>query len=150
MDEIPDMGNAGERIDYENEAHSEIVRFLTQSDEMRSTARNALKQSLWSGGAAFAGSIVAGPVGGLVGGVAGSIVGFFQSDEYDGVLSAIVKLEATRRKKLVSEVGQILVVAGASQQLLNAAAFRDHLHRYADQEQVRNNVWKACLEAVRN
>jgi uncharacterized membrane protein len=99
MDDIPVM-NAD--VDSESEtfaeAHSELVRFLTQSSEMRTTARGALKQSLWAAGGTFAGAILGGPVGGLIGGVTGSVLGLLKSDNYDGALLHIVQLEGERRK----------------------------------------------------
>ncbi len=99
MDDIPvmnaDADSSGENYD---EAHSELVRFLMQSQEMRTTARGALKQSLWAAGGTFAGAVLGGPVGGLVGGVTGSILGLLKSDNYDGALLHIVNLEAEKRK----------------------------------------------------
>jgi outer membrane lipoprotein SlyB len=99
MDDIPvmnaDVDSNGEEF---NEAHSELVRFLTQSQEMRTTARGALKQSLWAAGGTFAGAILGGPIGGLVGGITGSVLGLLKSDNYDGALLHIVQLEGHRRK----------------------------------------------------
>jgi hypothetical protein len=47
-------------------------------------------------------------------GVFGTIVGIVKSDEYDGALSAIMKLEGARREVLLREVGQVLMAAGAT------------------------------------
>jgi len=100
MDDIPDIhADAQSRDDeYYNDTHSELIRFLTQSHEMRAAARSALKQSIWAGTGAFTGSILGGPIGGLVGGVAGSIVGYMRSDEYDGALLQIINLQGERRQ----------------------------------------------------
>jgi hypothetical protein len=43
-------------------------------------------------------AFILGPVGGLVGGIGGSIVGYLQSDNYDGAVLAILKIEGERRK----------------------------------------------------
>jgi len=49
------------------------------------------------------------------------------------------------------EIGQVLTVAGATaRQLENSAQFRDALCRFAEQESVRNGVWRACLNSVKN
>jgi len=78
--------------------HSELVRFLTESQEMRIAAKSSLKHSLWAGAGAFAGAMMLGPVGGLVGGVAGSVAGFLQSDPYDGAVLAIIKIQGQQRQ----------------------------------------------------
>ena len=78
--------------------HSELVRFLTESREMRNTARNSVKHSLWAGIGAFTGAMMLGPMGGLAGGVAGSIAGFLQGDPYDGAVLAILKLQNQQRE----------------------------------------------------
>jgi hypothetical protein len=118
---------------------------------MRRTARNALKQSLWAGGGALGGAFLMGPIGGLVGGIVGSIIGFVKSDEYDGALMAIMKLEGARREQLMREVGQVLIAAGATtRDLQSAEAFREALYSYAEQESVRNGVWRACLHSIQN
>ena len=108
MDDIPeihtnaDASASAQYAERQNEEfsmmHSELVRFLTQSQQMRDTARSSVKQSLYAGSGAFAGSFLGGPVGGLVGGVAGSIVGYLKSDDYDGALMAVLNLEGDRRQ----------------------------------------------------
>mmetsp|Transcript_15524 Transcript_15524/g.21193 ORF Transcript_15524/g.21193 Transcript_15524/m.21193 type:complete len:144 (-) Transcript_15524:598-1029(-) len=131
------------------EIHGELIRFLTQSEEMRKTARGSLKQSLYAGGGAFAGSMLLGPVGGLAGGVAGSVVGYLKSDDYDGAILEVVKLEGERRERLMKDVGKVMMNAGATaQQLQSAGAFRDALTQFAQQDAVRDGVWKACMHAV--
>ena len=83
------------------EMHASLMQWLTESDDMRKTAKSSLKQSIYAGGGAFAGSFIGGPVGGLIGGVAGSIVGFLKSDDYDGLLLAVSKIDDVHRTKLV-------------------------------------------------
>lgn len=78
--------------------YGELVRFLSESQEMRKATKSSLKHSLWSGAGAFTGAIALGPVGGLVGGVAGSIAGFLQSDDYDGAVLAIMKIQGQQRE----------------------------------------------------
>ncbi len=81
----------------EEDVYNEFVTFLQSSKQMRETARNSMKQALWAGGAAFAGSIALGPVGGLVGGIGGSVIGYMRSDTYDGAVSSITQLDGERR-----------------------------------------------------
>eukprot|EP00591_Stephanopyxis_turris_P010290 CAMPEP_0195519366 /NCGR_PEP_ID=MMETSP0794_2-20130614/14606_1 /TAXON_ID=515487 /ORGANISM="Stephanopyxis turris, Strain CCMP 815" /LENGTH=129 /DNA_ID=CAMNT_0040648505 /DNA_START=133 /DNA_END=519 /DNA_ORIENTATION=- len=122
--------------------HEELVGFLRDNHDMRKTARNSLKQSLWAGGGAFAGSMLLGPVGGLVGGVAGSAAGYFMSDPYDGAVLAVLKLEEERRKVLMTEVRAVLMGAGATaQQLQSSDGFREAIFQFAEQDAVRNGVW---------
>lgn len=84
---------------YADDAHySELMKFLSESHNMRETAKNSLKQSLYAATGAFAGSFVLGPIGGLLGGVSGSILGYLQSDNYDGAIVALTKLESERQK----------------------------------------------------
>jgi hypothetical protein len=131
--------------------YGELMSFLNESQSMRRTARNAVKQSLWAGGGALGGAFLMGPIGGLVGGIFGSIVGFVKSDEYDGALLAIMKLEGARREVLMREVGQVLMAAGATtRDLQSAEAFRGALYSYAEQETVRNGVWRACLHSIQD
>lgn len=84
---------------YADDAHySELMKFLSESQNMRETAKNSLKQSLYAATGAFAGSFALGPIGGLLGGVSGSILGYLQSDNYDGAIIALTKLESERQK----------------------------------------------------
>ena len=92
------MDDSNNNNNNENLFHGELVRFLTESEEMRTAAKSSVKQSLWAGAGAFTGSILLGPVGGLVGGVAGSVAGFLQSDPYDGAVLAILKLHGEQRE----------------------------------------------------
>lgn len=152
MDDIPNAFDASpQHQDFNNTSrHSEILHFLTQSSEMRSTARSSLKQSLYAGSGAFAGSFLGGPIGGLAGGVVGSVVGYIFSDEYDGAVQAVRDLEEGRRDELMLAVGTILVAAGASVgQLSTLEGYRQSLFQFAEQEDVRNNIWEACVNSVR-
>jgi hypothetical protein len=100
-------------------------------------------------GGAMAGGLLLGPVGSMVGGIAGSIIGFIQSDNYDGALLAICKLDDGHKKTLVTRVGQILIASGASaQQLYSPDAFRDALVSFASQPSVRENLWNVCVESL--
>jgi hypothetical protein len=136
---------------YVSFQYGELMHFLTESQQMRRTARNAVKQSLWAAGGALGGAFLMGPIGGLVGGIFGSIIGFVRSDEYDGALMAIMKLEGARREQLMREVGQVLMAAGATtRDFQSADAFREALYGYAEQDSVRNGVWRACLHSIQN
>ena len=100
-------------------------------------------------GGALAGGFLLGPVGGLVGGVFGSIIGFIQSDNYDGALLAICKLDEGQKKVLMIRVGQGLIAAGATAQQLNSpSAFRDTLVSFASQQSVREDIWNACVQSL--
>ena len=118
--EVPNMddflGSGPNREQRSAEMHASLMEFLTESDSMRTTAKNSLKQSLYAGGGAFAGSFIGGPVGGLVGGIAGSLVGFFKSDDYDGLLLAVSKIDDAHRTKLLkvsrNERGYCVVWSG--------------------------------------
>jgi hypothetical protein len=140
---------AAEPIPEPAALHGELIRFLTDNRDMRKTARSALKQSLFAGGGALAGGLLGGPLGGLLGGVIGSIVGFVQSDDYDGAVLQLSKLNDQQRQFLMADVGQVLMTAGATtQQFATSEAFRTALYQYARQDAVRDGVWKACLNSL--
>ncbi|KAI2510865.1 hypothetical protein MHU86_3486 [Fragilaria crotonensis] len=140
---------AGEPIPEPAAMHGEFIRFLTNNNDMRNTARSAIKQSIWAGSGALTGGLLMGPVGGLVGGIAGSLVGFFKADNYDGVVLHVIKLNQQQRQFLLAEVAQVLMTAGAtSQQLSSVEDFRTALQIYAQQPSVREAIWKACLSAM--
>jgi hypothetical protein len=144
-DDIPEVPDA------DTFQHGELIYFLTQSHEMRKTAKSALKQGLYAGGGAIAGSFLLGPVGGLVGGIAGSVIGFFNSDNYDGAVLALTKIEGSRRNVLMQEVGKVLMVAGATtQQIASSEAFRSTLLHYAQDNTVRDGIWRACLHSIQS
>ena len=124
------------------------MTFLTGNNQMRNTARSALKQGMWAAGGATMGGMVGGPIGGMVGGIAGSIIGFVKSDPYDGMLHQLTNLESHRQTALLKEVGGVLMAAGATTQQLGPDMFRDTLQNLAQQESVRNGVWRACMQAV--
>lgn len=143
IDDIPDP------LPEPNELHSELIRFLTESREMRQTAKSALQQGLWAGGGAVAGGLLLGPVGGMVGGITGSIVGYLKSDNYDGLVLQLSKVDTQRQRFLLAEVGQVLMVAGASGSAMRSAdAFRDSLVHYASSNHVRDQVWRACMNSL--
>jgi hypothetical protein len=100
-------------------------------------------------GGALAGGFLLGPVGGLVGGICGSILGFINSDNYDGALVSMSKLDEEQKKTLMTRVGQVLVAAGATAQQLNSeSAFKDTLVTFALQPNVREEIWKACVQTL--
>ena len=154
MDSIPNTSahdDIPEVPDADTFQHGELIYFLTQSHEMRKTAKSALKQGLYAGGGAFAGAFLGGPVGGLIGGIAGSLVGFFKSDDYDGAVLAITKIEGSRRQALLQEVGKVLLTAGAtSQEIQSTDAFRRTLLHYAENSNVRDGIWQACLHSIQS
>lgn len=99
MEDIPDIPTDHGTFDgYSSERYyEELMSFMSESSSMRETAKSAVKQSLFSAGGAFAGSFLGGPVGGLIGGVAGSLIGYIKSDDYDGLIIALTKIETERR-----------------------------------------------------
>lgn len=103
----------------------------------------------FNSGGALAGGFLLGPIGGMVGGICGSIIGFVQSDNYDGALLTISKLDEQQKKVLMTRVGQVLVAAGATAQQLNSSnAFRDTLVSLASQKSVRDDIWNACVQSL--
>jgi hypothetical protein len=129
--------------------YTTLMEFLSNSREMRHTAKSSLKQALWSGAGALTGGLLMGPLGGLVGGVAGSLVGFAKSPNYDGAVMHLCKLDDGEKKALLTRVGQVLIAAGAAGQTLTSeAALRDALINYASQRSVREGLWNACLESL--
>mmetsp|Transcript_12989 Transcript_12989/g.16966 ORF Transcript_12989/g.16966 Transcript_12989/m.16966 type:complete len:119 (-) Transcript_12989:704-1060(-) len=98
---------------------------------------------------AVAGAFLMGPVGGMVGGIAGSVAGFLTSDQYDGALQNISALEDERRKKLINEVTQVLIAAGATANSLQmTSGFGSALREYAQQDSVRDGIWRACINSL--
>jgi hypothetical protein len=132
--------------------HSELIDFLTNSRDMRQSAKSSFKQAAYAGGAAMAGGFLLGPVGGLVGGIVGSIIGFVKSDNYDGAILGICKLDVVQKKILMRRVGQVLMAAGASTQALDSmsapGAFRNVLASFASQRTVRDDLWNACVQSL--
>lgn len=154
MEDIPDIPTDHGTFDgYSSERYyEELMSFMSESSSMRETAKSAVKQSLFSAGGAFAGSFLGGPVGGLIGGVAGSLIGYIKSDDYDGLIIALTKIETERRTKLMKEVFQVLQTAGGSFQRIqeNPEAFKHELYRLAELDAVRNGIWNACLHSTRS
>lgn len=130
--------------------YTELMEFLTNNHDMRKAAKGSLQQALYAGSGTLAGGMLLGPVGGLVGGVAGSLVGYFRADDYDGAVQQILQLEGARKMRLVEQVHKVLVDAGASaQQFESPEAFRATLVEFASQRGVRDQVWRACLDSIR-
>lgn len=146
MDDYP----ASDPIPNMDESYSSLMDFLRHNDALRNTARNAMAQGAWSGGGALAGGLLGGPVGGLVGGIIGSVVGFVQADEYEGALQNLNSLPQPQRQALVRSVASILTAAGGSKLLLTSTSeFQKSLVSLAEQESVRNQIWQACVDAMK-
>lgn len=128
--------------------HQELIDFLTNSRDMRETAKSSFKQAAYAGGAALAGGMLLGPVGGMIGGIAGSIIGFLKADDYDGALLAICKLDNVQKQIMLQRVGQVLMASGATLQQLEAASFRDTLVHLASRRSVRDDLWNACVQSL--
>lgn len=129
--------------------YGELLDFLTNNDEMRSTAKSSIKQGLYAGTGAVAGGSLLGPLGGMVGGIVGSIIGYYKSDPYDGAIKTIATLDTARQQALVEEISGILIVAGAAlESLETVGGFTSALQQFAAQETVRNNVWQACVTSI--
>lgn len=150
------MDNFESDRDEINEKHRVLMDFLSNNDEMKKATKNSLRQGLLAGGGAVAGGMLLGPLGGLVGGITGSLIGFMQSDPYDGMVQQLVVLEMNRKAQLIDAVKATLVDAGALRNtnsldaFSSAEVFRDTLSYYASQRTVRDQIWKACLDALRN
>lgn len=142
-DPIPDPG-------IDDARYNTLMDYLSNSNEMRATAKSSFKQALWAGSGAMFGGLLMGPVGGLVGGVAGSLVGFVRSPNYDGMVVQLCRLDDDQKKALLVRVGEVLITAGATMQGMNSAnAFQDALITYATQRSVREGVWNACIESIK-
>lgn len=126
-----------------------LMEFLNDNDAMRKTAVGSMKQGLMAGGGAVMGGLLLGPVGGLVGGIAGSLIGFFRAPDYHGAVQQIMLLEGHRREKLVQAVRLSLVHAGASARSFDSPQqFKEALLQFATQRHVRDQIWKACVDAL--
>jgi hypothetical protein len=129
--------------------HNELIDYLTNSVDMRKTAKSSMKQAMYAGGAALAGGFLLGPLGGMVGGIVGSVFGFLKADDYDGAVLCVSKLDSDNQRLLMQRVGQVLIAAGAtSQQLGSQSAFRDTLVQFCSKPQVREDVWNACVQSL--
>lgn len=133
------------------EYYSEFMNFMSDSHSMKHTAKSAIKQTLVTGGCAMTGSLVFGPVGGLVGGIVGSVYAYLKSDDYDGAIKALTLLESSRQKRLMTEVLSVLKKAGASiESFDDLNAFKNTLYTFAEQDEVRNGIWNACINSTRS
>ena len=107
------------------------------------------RQGLLAGSGAVAGGLLLGPVGGLVGGIAGSVVGYFNAPNYNGAIQQIMVLEGHRRDALVRAVRLSLLHAGANARSFDSPQqFKETLLQFAAQRQVRDQIWKACVDAL--
>jgi hypothetical protein len=99
MDDIPNIptDDNNDFMYSSSDYQSELMSFLSESAEMRRTAKGAVKQTLYSAGGAFVGSMVLGPAGGLIGGIVGSVTGYMKSDDYDGVIVKLLDLETDQK-----------------------------------------------------
>lgn len=135
-----------------DEQHRVLLDFMTNNDDMKKAAKSSLKQGMYAGGGAVAGGLLIGPVGGVIGGITGSIIGFMQSDNYSGMLQQMMILDATRKSHLIDAVKATLINAGASSTdrsiFTSPDAFRATLAQFAAQRTVRDQIWKACIDAI--
>ena len=151
MDDYPGAEPIPEPAGDIDARYSTLMEFLTDNSEMKKVAKSSLKQALWSGAGAMGGGLVFGAVGGLVGGIAGSIYGFMSTPNYDGALVHLCGLPEEEKKALLTRVGQVLITAGATAQTMNSQdAFKAALMTYASQPSVRNGLWDACAEALKD
>ena len=132
-----------------DEQYGTLMDFLTDNPEMKKTAVHSLQQGLFAGGGAVAGGLVFGPLGGLIGGIAGSLAGFFQMPNYECMVQNIRHLPRHRQEHLVAQVRTALLAAGATAQNLGRnQEFRTTLVQLAAQAPVRDQIWRACVEAL--
>jgi len=126
--------------------HSELMKFMQESPDMRTAASGSLKQGLYAGGAAISLGLLMGPLGGMIGGIAGSIYGYMNAPNYDGALAQIQALPDAQKEKLVGEVAEILVAAGAVAQGLSLeGGMAAAMAQYANTPAVRDQVWNAVV-----
>ena len=144
-DTIPDMDS------QMNDSHYDIVmEFLRNNDQMKQTATRSLRQGLIPGGGAVAGGLMLGPVGGLVGGIVGSIYGFYSTPNYNGIVQQMINIEDVgKRNQLLKSIRLCLLHAGAnSKNFSSVEDFQHVLYQYAENRDVRDQIWKACTDAI--
>lgn len=130
---------------------TELAEFLAHNSDMRKAVRGSIRQGLYSGGGAVAGGLLFGPIGGLVGGVTGALFGFLQTDDYDGMVQSVLKLDVPHQQRLVESVRGVLTTAGASAARFESPeAFHNLLVEMASQPSVREQIWQTCVEAVQS
>lgn len=146
---MDDYGSNEDTIPNMEENYGTLMEFLTDNPEMKKAAVHSLRQGLMAGGGAVVGGLILGPVGGLVGGIAGSLVGYFQAPNYEGMVQNIRHLEKSRQDQLMSQVKVVLLAAGATAtSMQNTDQFKQVLVQYAAQAPVRDQIWKACVQAL--
>lgn len=146
---MDDYGSNEDTIPNMEENYGTLMEFLTDNPEMKKAAVHSLRQGLMAGGGAVVGGLILGPVGGLVGGIAGSLVGYFQAPNYEGMVQNIQHLEKSRQDQLMSQVKMVLLAAGATAtSMQNTDQFKQVLVQYAAQAPVRDQIWKACVQAL--
>ena len=146
---MDDYGSNDEAIPNMDENYGTLMEFLTDNPEMKKAAVHSLRQGLMAGGGAVVGGLILGPVGGLVGGIAGSLMGYLQSPNYEGMVQNIRHLEQSRQEHLLSQVKVVLMAAGATATSLQSTdQFKQVLVQYATQAPVRDQIWKACVQAL--
>lgn len=149
MDDYPAADPIPDPVNGFDTRYGTLMEFLSSSREMRQTATSSFKQALWAGSGAMGGGLIFGPIGGMIGGIAGSIIGFAKSSDYDGAVHHLCKLDMPSQNELLKKVGQILVAAGAATRGISTSNdLRDALLMYASQQNVRDDLWNACLESL--
>lgn len=144
-DGIPNMD------DMTNQQHYQVVMdFLQNNKSMKQTATNSLRQGLITGSSAMAGGLLLGPIGGLVGGIVGSIYSFTSTPQYDGIIQQMIHMEdIQKRDTVLHSIRLCLLHAGANvTKFQSPSDFQQTLYQFAEQREVRDHIWKACMDAI--
>jgi hypothetical protein len=144
-DTIPNMDET-----TNHEHYQVVMEFLQNNDRMKHTAINSLRQGLICGSSAVIGGIVLGPIGGLVGGIIGSIYSYTSTPHYDGIVQQMIHMDdVQKRNQLLNSIRLCLLHSGANvTNLLSTADFRNVLYEYTEKREVRDQIWKACMDAI--
>jgi len=98
MDDIPDIPNDDTYFEYSSrEYHSELLRFLSESNDMKQALKGSIKQGLYSFAGTVAGGLLLGPAGALAGSLIGAGAGYARSEDYDGIIVAVSELDEEHR-----------------------------------------------------
>ena len=63
----------------------------------------------------------------------------------------MMKLDDERRKGLVNDVTKVLIAAGATANSLQMNdGFQTALRQFAEQDSVRDGIWRACVQSLQN
>jgi hypothetical protein len=144
-DPIPDMDDTTDGNHYQV-----LMKFLQDNDTMKKAALGSLRQGLMCGGGAVTGGLILGPVGGLVGGIAGSIYSYYTTPNYDGIVQHMITMEdMDKRNQLLRSIRLCLLHAGANAKNFSSPQdFQQVLYQFTEQRGVRDQIWKACMDAT--